>query len=90
MPALGPATLRWTSWATTGDALQRATDQANAFMAAAPQVKVELDNVASGATYRQKMITQTAAGSPSDVFRTHIRDYEAWIGQGIVASVAAS
>jgi multiple sugar transport system substrate-binding protein len=84
-PVLGPATLRWTSWATAGDALRRATDQANAFMAAFPMVKVELDNVGSGATYRQKLITQTAAGSPSDVFRTHIRDYEAWITQGIVA-----
>jgi multiple sugar transport system substrate-binding protein len=86
-PVLGPATLRWTSWATAGDALQRATDQANAFMAAFPTVKVELDNVASGATYRQKLITQTAAGSPSDVFRTHIHDYESWITQGIVAAL---
>jgi multiple sugar transport system substrate-binding protein len=86
-PALAPATLRWTSWATAGDALQRATDQANAFMAAFPQIKVELDNVASGATYRQKLITQTAAGSPSDVFRTHIRDYEGWIAQGVVAAL---
>jgi multiple sugar transport system substrate-binding protein len=60
---------------------------ADAFMATAPTVQVDLLNIPSGGDFRRRLAADFAAGAPPDIFLINYRRYGPYLAAGAIEAV---
>lgn len=82
VPAVGPVTLLWTSWAADPEGLKRTQAQADAFLQRFPTMKIDMQNVTCCDPYYNKLQADIAAGTAPDVYRVNPLKYAPYALQG--------